>query len=263
MAVPTTSENFLLQESPFNLEEFILGQVFLIIQSYPRVEDNSLVPPLKSISPMATDPPTFMPLPPLIQRFPIVGQVLTFDEIEGVYDQQTSGYPRVENTSSLDRCPNIDAAMEDVAKISGVVASNDHIDIELVLWNANLDSYKDALPSLCSFEGNEDDGGHEQQSDVCLPNHLNITGVVSSQASPRRNPTHPECSRQGGQDPHVEEEGNMSLDAVDYKMDVYEAVMCDPFNGGVDAFFRLEHSNTAANISRDKVRLFFLFFLQC
>jgi hypothetical protein len=209
---------------------------------------------------MATDPLTLTPLPPPIQRSPIVSRVLTFDEIEGVHDQQTSSYPRVEDTSSLDRRPDVDAAMEDVAEISDVAASNDHVDIELALRNANLDGCKDALPSLRSSEDDEDDGGHEKQSDVCLPSHLNITGVVSGQASPRHDSTHPECSRQGGQDPHAEEEGNMLLDAVDYKMDVYEATMCDPYDGGVDAFIRLEHSSTTASVPRDKVRLFFPFF---
>jgi hypothetical protein len=57
------------------------------------LEDNLLVPPLKSISPMATDPPTLLPLPPLNERSLIVGRVLTFDKMEGVHDQQTSGYP--------------------------------------------------------------------------------------------------------------------------------------------------------------------------
>jgi hypothetical protein len=72
MAVPTTGGDFLLQESPFNPDKFILGQLIPNIQSYPRVEDNSPVPPLKSISPMATDPPTFSLLPPPIQHSPIV-----------------------------------------------------------------------------------------------------------------------------------------------------------------------------------------------
>jgi hypothetical protein len=73
MAVPTTGGDFLLQESPFNPDKFILGQLILNVQSYPRVENNSPVPPLKSISPMATDPPTLSPLPPPIQPSPIVG----------------------------------------------------------------------------------------------------------------------------------------------------------------------------------------------
>jgi hypothetical protein len=163
--------------------------------------------------------------------------VLTFDEMEGVHDQQTSGYPRVEDTSSLGRRPDNDAAMEDVAEISGVAASDDHVDIEFALRNANLDGCKDALPTLCSSEDDEDDGGHEKQSDTRLSQHLNITGVVSGQASLGRDSIHPECSRQGGQDPHVQEEGNMLLDAVDYKMDVYEVAMCDPSDGGTDAFF--------------------------
>jgi hypothetical protein len=143
---------------------------------------------------MATDPPTLTLLPPPIQRSPIVDRVLTFDEIEGIHDQQTSGYPQVEDTSSLDRRPDIDAAMEDVAEISGVAVSDDHVNIELALRNANLDGCKDALPSLHSSEDDEDDGGHEKQSDVRLPSHLNITGVVSGQASPGRDSTHPECS---------------------------------------------------------------------
>jgi hypothetical protein len=150
--------------------------------------------------------------------------------------------------------------MEDVVEISGVAASDNHVDIELALRNANLDGCKDALPSLRSSEDDEDDGGHEKQSDIRLPSHLNITGVVSGQASPGRASTYPECSGQGGQDPHAEEEGNMSLDDVDYEMDVYKAVMCDPSDGGTDAFFQLEHSSTAASVPRNKVRLFFPYF---
>jgi hypothetical protein len=189
------------------------------------------VPPLKSILPMATDPLALLPFAHLIQHSPVVGRVLTFVEIEGVHNLQTSGYPRVEDTSSLDRRPDVDTAMEDVAEISGADASDDHVDIELALQNTNLDGCKDALSSLRSSEDDEDDGGHEKQSDFCWPTHLNITGVVSGQVSSGRDPTHPECSEQGGQDPHVEEEGNMSLDAVDYEMDVYEAAMCDPSDG--------------------------------
>jgi hypothetical protein len=52
----------------------------------------------------------------------------------------------------------------------------------------------------------------------------------------------------------------MMPEAVDYKMDVYEATMCNPFNGGTDAFFRLEHLSTMANVPRNKVRLLFPFF---
>ena len=75
-----------------------------------------------------------------------------------------------------------------------------------------------------------------------------------------RDPTYPKCSRHGSQDSHVKEEHNMLLDVVDYEMDVYKAVMYDPFDGGADAFFCLEHSIIAANVPCDKVRLFFPFF---
>ena len=51
------------------------------------------MPPLESISPMATNLPILSPFAPLILYSPIVGRVLTFDEIEGIHDQQTSGYP--------------------------------------------------------------------------------------------------------------------------------------------------------------------------
>jgi hypothetical protein len=70
--------------------------------------------------------------------------------------------------------------MEDVAKISGVAAFGDHVDIEFVLRNANLDNCRDALPSLCSSKDDEDDGGHEKHSDTRLSDHLNITRVVSA-----------------------------------------------------------------------------------
>ena len=87
--------------------------------------------------------------------------------------------------------------MEDVAEISSVAASNDHVNIQLALRNTNLNGCKDTLPSLHLFEDDEDDEGHEKQSNVRLPNHLNITRVVSGQALPRRDPAHLECSGQG------------------------------------------------------------------
>ena len=104
------------------------------------------MPPLESISPMATDPPTLLPFAPLIQRSPIINRVLTFDEIGSVHNQQTSGYPQVEDTSSFNRCPDIDTTRENVAEISNVSAFDDHVDIELALRNTNLDGCKDALP---------------------------------------------------------------------------------------------------------------------
>jgi hypothetical protein len=73
MAMPAAVENFLPQESPPNPDEFIAGHDIPIVQSYPRVKDNSLVPPLKSISPMATDPPTLSPFAPSIQHSSLVG----------------------------------------------------------------------------------------------------------------------------------------------------------------------------------------------
>jgi hypothetical protein len=127
--------------------------------------------------------------------------------------------------------------MEGVAEISGVAASDDHVDIEFALRNANLDGCKEALPTFCSSDDDEDDEGHEKQSDVCLSNHLNITGVNSSEASCDHDSTPPECSKQGDQEAHAEEKGCITPDAVDYKMDVYEAAMCDPFDGGTDLSF--------------------------
>ena len=75
-----------------------------------------------------------------------------------------------------------------------------------------------------------------------------------------RDPTHSECSGQGGEDLHAKEECNMWLDVVDYKMDVYEAAMYNPSDGRDDAFFCLEHSSTVASIPHNKVHLFFPFF---
>jgi hypothetical protein len=224
----------------------------LNVQSYPQVEDiNSLVPLLKSISLMATDPPTLSLLPPPNERSPIVGRVLTFDEMEGVHDQQTFGYPRIEDTSTLDHRPDNDATMKGVAKISGVTTSDDHVNTEFALWNANLDGCKEALPTFRSSDDDEDDRGHEKQSDVCLSNHLNITRMNSGKASRDRDSTPPECSKQGDQE---------APDTVDYEMDVYEAAMCDSFDGSTNVFFRLEHSSTTASIPRNKVCLFFPFF---
>jgi hypothetical protein len=74
------------------------------------------VPPLKSISLMATDPPTLSPLPPPNERFPIAGRVLTFDEMEGVHDQQISGYSRTRRmacSTGLAECvPGIKCAFD-------------------------------------------------------------------------------------------------------------------------------------------------------
>ena len=123
-----------------------------------------------------------------------------------------------------------------------------------------MDGCKDALLLLHLFEDNENDGGLKKQFDICLPIHLNITGIVSCQASSRRDPTHPKYSEQGGQNLHAQEEHNMLLDVVDYEIDVYEAAMCNPSNGGTDAFFCLEHSGKAASVPHDKVYLFFPFF---
>ena len=89
--------------------------------------------------------------------------MLNFDEIEAIHDQQTSSYPRVKDISSLNRHPNVDTTIEDVAEIFDVAASDDPVDIELPLWKASLDGCKDALPSLRSSKDNEDDGGHEKQ----------------------------------------------------------------------------------------------------
>jgi hypothetical protein len=210
MAVPIVGGDFLSQESPFNPEKFIPGQLISNVQSYPRVEDNSPMPPLKSISPIVIDPPTLSPLPPPNERFPIVGRVLTFGEMEGIHDQQTSGYPRVEDTSTVDHRPNNDTTMEGVVEIFGVATSDDHVDIEFALRNANLDGCKEALPASRSSDDDEDDGGHEKQSDVRLSDHLNIIGVNSSEASRDCDSTPPECSRQGGQEAHAEEKGCMT-----------------------------------------------------
>jgi hypothetical protein len=85
--------------------------------------------------------------------------------------------------------------MEGVVEISGVATFDNHVDIEFALWNANLDSCKEALPAFCLSDDDEDDRGHEKQSDVHLFDHLNITGVNSGKASCDRDSTPPECSR--------------------------------------------------------------------
>ena len=84
--MPTPDKNFLPQESPLNPDKFMACQDIPIAQSYPRVENNSSVPPLESILQMATDPPTLSPFALPIQHSPIVSRVLNFDEIEAVHD---------------------------------------------------------------------------------------------------------------------------------------------------------------------------------
>jgi hypothetical protein len=67
------------QSSPFVAEESRFPPLMLENFSYPRVEDNSSVSPVQSISPMHTDPPNLPPSPLADQTSPIVGRALGFD----------------------------------------------------------------------------------------------------------------------------------------------------------------------------------------
>jgi hypothetical protein len=79
------------QSSPFVAEESRFPPLMLENFSYPRVEDNSSVSPVQSISPMHTDPPN----PPADRTSPIVGHALGFNADNDTARMQPCVYPRV------------------------------------------------------------------------------------------------------------------------------------------------------------------------
>jgi hypothetical protein len=101
------------QSSPFVYEESLFPTSMPENFSYPRVEDNSSVSPIQSISPMQTDPPNLPPSPPADRTSPIVGRALGFDTINDARGMQPCAYPRVEDTYTVEHRPHTDAAMED------------------------------------------------------------------------------------------------------------------------------------------------------
>ena len=79
VAFPVAGRAFGLQSSIFIVEESLFPLLMLENFSYPRIEDNSSLSPIQSISPMHTDSPNLPPSPPANRTSPIVGCALGFD----------------------------------------------------------------------------------------------------------------------------------------------------------------------------------------
>jgi hypothetical protein len=134
--------------------------------NYPRVEDNSLVSPIQSIFPMHTNPPNLPPSPPANRTSPIVGRALGFDVENDTHCMQPCIYPQVEDTCTLEHCPDTNAAMEDAPMGSNAAESEDATEIECAICNASIGGCKDALPAFCSTDNDKDEGGGEDQVDA-------------------------------------------------------------------------------------------------
>ena len=72
---------------------------------------------------MHTDPPNLPPSPPANRTSPIVGRALGFDAESDIHRMQLWFYPQVKDTCTVEHCPDIDTAMEDVPVGSGMAES--------------------------------------------------------------------------------------------------------------------------------------------
>ena len=79
IAFPTTSGAFGLLLSSVVASESSFPQKMRDNSSYPQVENNSLVSPLQSLSPMHTDPRNLCFSPPANWASPVVDRALDFD----------------------------------------------------------------------------------------------------------------------------------------------------------------------------------------
>jgi hypothetical protein len=182
------------QSFPFVSKESLFPPSMPENFSYPRVEDNSSVSPVQSISPMQTDPPNLPPSSPTNRTSPIVGRALGFDTINDAQGMQPCAYPRVEDTCTVEHRPHTDAAMEDAPLGSGMAESEDATEIECILRNASIGGCKDALPAFRSTDDDEDEGGGEDQVDARMSDDLSFGGVGSAGASHGSDSYPAECS---------------------------------------------------------------------
>jgi hypothetical protein len=84
-----------------------------------------VVSPMKSLSPMETDPPILPSSPPPTNPSPIVGQVLGFDSIDDATPLQPCSHPRGKDTCSMEIRPDSDDRMVDVSESEGLGTSED------------------------------------------------------------------------------------------------------------------------------------------
>jgi hypothetical protein len=225
------------QSSPFIAEE----SLFLLSMpenfSYPRVEDNSSVFLVQSISPMHIDPPNLPPLPPADRTSSIVGCALSFNANNDIHRMQPCVYSRVEDTCTVEHCPDVDAAMEDVLVGSNTAESEDAAEIECALRNASIGGCKDALPAFRSTNDDEIEGRDEDQVDARMSDDLSFDGVGSARASHESDSNPAECFGQGNEEQHAKMEGDKAVDLLAHDVDPYEDAMRDDADGGFHAFF--------------------------
>jgi hypothetical protein len=241
------------QSSPFVSEESLFPPLMPEKFSYPRVEDNSSVSPVQSISPMQTDPPNLPPLPPADRTSPIVGRALGFDTISDAQGIQPCAYPRVEDTCIVEHRPHTDAAMEDAPLGSGMAESEDATEIECAFRNASIGGCKDALLAVRSSDDDEDEGGGEDQVDARMSDDLSFGRVGSAGASYRSDSNPAECSGQGHEEQHAEMEGDKAVDLLADNVDPYEDAMHNDSDGRFHAFLLSKSQSINPNIPHSEV----------
>jgi hypothetical protein len=247
------------QSTPFASGESLFLPSLLENFSYPRLENNFSVSPIKSISTIQTDPSNLSPSPLADQTSPIVGRALGFDTDNAVHRMQPCVYPRIKDTCTVKHRPNADAAMEDAPLGFGVAEFEDATEIECALRNASIGGCKDALLSLHSSDDNEDEGGQDHHGDGRMSDDLSFGGVGFSGASHESDSNPAECSGQGNEEPHAEMEGHKAVDLVAHDVDPYEDAMRDNPDGGSIAFLPSKPQSSGPNIPHDKVCIHFTY----
>ena len=143
--------------------EFLFPQKMQDDSSYPRVEDNSLVTLIQSLSPMHIDPLNLCFSPLADWASLVVGRALGFDAESEAHRLQRCDYPRVEDTCTVEHRPDTHATIDDAHRAPGASGFEDATDIKCALWNASISGCKDALPAFRSIDDddNDDEGGGE------------------------------------------------------------------------------------------------------
>ena len=144
--------------------------------------------------------------------------------------------PRVEDTCTVEHCPNTDTAIEDVPMNSGAMESEDATKIECAFWSASINGCKDILPTFHFTDDNEDDGSSEDQVDASMSNNLSFGGVGSPGASCESNSIIVEYSGQGIEEHHAQKEGDEALDLLAHDVDPYKDAMRNNADRGFHAF---------------------------
>ena len=227
--------------------------------SYPQVEDNSLVSPVRSISPMHTNPLNLPPSLPVDQTSLIVNHTLGFNTENDIHRIQSCVYPRVEDICTVEHRPNGNVAMEDVPVGYGIRESKDAIEIECAIWNASIGGCKDAHPTFHSTDDDEDEGGGEDQVDACMSNNLSFGGVGSAGAAYESDSNPRECSRQGNEEQHAEKEGDEVVNLLAHDIDPYEDAMRNNADGGFHTFLPLKPQSFDTNIPHNGVCIYFTY----